>query len=563
MRFYLVILLLIGFACGPELKNSLEIASPYSDLSDVERAKIVSDDLGAKLVCPASDQTPDKISIITDVDTPYKDLNREIKDLGTDFVVNEFFNTPETLFNFLRLVYGRIDGVIKHYREERKLPKDAIVFIFKGGNVMRMLANETFKAVPPEASKILRDRYAEFFKRSDADFTVLVDHKKLPRSLNYDKVMDDLTKKTYETLNSVRNELTNNPDRYSNFLQLNSEMAGQRLSEYFKNLEKISALTDKENSKWFGAKFAQMQLQDDRAQIAPTCQYLGQFDYLYQFDRHDKNKIIGIPLNNRSKWIMNTINKTLQWPSGLNPKDLIKFYLVRSKIQFEYTYTKDGVAGRLPIGGELIDVSFPHKLDFRLAKFFRNLKKGIADYRITFSETGESIALKAESINGLAIDLQEVVFEQFPRPWQASKYTKRINRLFFFGLIDMLRAFGVGAKDYQSYADDIEKHVLTPMEQILPLREESKRMAKTAEQGVLALAKYYPEMPIINNFFQAVSELTLHRFFKNPLDDDQEQFKEMIGVIKENLEIMRKLAEVPARSVDTTKLTDVDMSSLF
>lgn len=568
MRIILIAFMMVGLlnsACGPQFKEQPLVRDHSSQgLSDLALAKAITDNLDAETACPQSDRTPDKVTIYSDTDAPYKDLNREIKDLGTDFIVNEFFNTPETLFNFLRLVYERLDTMVKTYRAEKRLPDDAVVFIFKGGNVMRMVANQVFQLVPPDAATILKDRYAEFFKRSDADFSILVDQKKLRRRQNYNAVMDDLTKRAYETLNSIRNEITQNPDLYSNFLQLNTKIAGERLGKYFANLKKLESLKDKENENWFGAKFRQLQLQEDRALArGPVCQYEGQNDYLYEWENADKKKIIGIPLNRRGKWIMNTINKALEWPSGLNPKDLIKFYLVRSKVQFEYTYSKDGTVIRKPIGGELIDVSFPHRDDFRLAAFFRNLKTGIADYKITLDETGESIVVKAESVSGLANDVREVLFEQFPRPWEASKYVKRINRLFFFGIIDMLGSLGVGSPDAEVYINDILDLILKPMENVLPMSNDSKHLALKAHKAVEELSKHYPEMPIINRFFAAVDELVSHRFFNSPKENDEAEFKEMVKVIKENLEIIRALSKLPARTIDTSKIYDASMKSIF
>lgn len=531
------------------------------ELTDLVRAKIETDNLTAELTCPMSDHTPDKVSIDVDNAKTYVDSNREIKDLGTEFVVKEFFDTKETLFNFLKLVYSKLDEAIKNYRTEKLLADDAVVFIFKGGNVMRMLANETFKALPPDPAKLLRDKYAEFFKRSDADFSVFVDPEKL-HVLNYESVMDDLTELTYKTLGSIRDEISANPELYFNFSQLSQRIAGRKLDKYYGNLQHINALDDKENDKWYKAKFTQLQLQGTRAQKAPACVYEGQYDYLFQFDGKDKSKIVGIPLSTRGKWIMNTINKSLEWPSGLNPKDLVKFYLVRSKVQFEYTFVKDGVSRRVPIGGELIDVSFPHRDDFRLASFFKNLSTGVADYKLSLEGTDETLDLKAESLTGIATDLHEVLFEQFPRPWEASKYEKRINRLFFFSIVEMLGHVGLGSAKTSSYVAEALA-LLNQMEKVLPKSANSKAQADSVLTGLNSLKSKHPHMQIANHFFEALGELVSSRILNEPKDDDQEKFQALAKLVKENLETMNALAKFPARKTNMSRIYDVSMKSLF
>lgn len=561
LSIYAALIAVLNVACGPVTKEKASIVIT-DGLTDLIHAKVDTDKLDEIITCPASDHTPEKVFLTHELGTPYTDPNRDIKDLGTDFVVKEFFGTPDTLFNFIKLVYSRVGDAIKEYRSGHNLEDDAVVFIFKGGNVMRMLANQAFNMLPPDATKILKDRYAEFFKRSDADFSVLVDHQKL-HNLNYESVMDDLVMLTYNVLNSIRDEITKNTDTYSNFFQLSHNVARKKLSKYFTELQNIPAAKDPENEKWFGARFLQLQLQEEQARPQLKCKYEGQYDFLYDFDKQDKSKIIGTPLNKRSKWIMNTINKALEWPSGRSPKDMVKFYLVRSKVQFEYSFLKDGIAQRLPIGGELIDISFPHKDDFRLAAFFKHLKRELANYTLTLDDTGESITMKAESLDGIATDLYSVLFDQFSRPWEASKYAKRVNRLFFFSIIEMLSQFGTGSDDLQYYVDDVEKYVLGPMEKVLPLGVDSRRMANRAERGVRELRYAYPELPIANHFFVGLARVVTKRFFKDPKDNDEQEFNEMVKLIRENLSIISELSKLPQAKINMDKLYHTTMKSLF
>ena len=49
-----------------------------------------------------------------------------------------------------------------------------ILFIFKGGNVLRTVVNEFKLFIPGNTNRILEDFYGDYFKRSDADFGILI-----------------------------------------------------------------------------------------------------------------------------------------------------------------------------------------------------------------------------------------------------------------------------------------------------------------------------------------------------------------------------------------------------
>ncbi len=164
-------------------------------------------------------QTKLSIDVSTSADAPYVDVNREVKDFGTNFVVTEFFKSEKSLFNFMKLVYTTIDRELRTYRYVHGLDDRAVFLIFKGGNVLRIVANQVLSLVPPETKTFLENAYEGIFKRSDADFSVLVDPKRLKR-LNYDRTLTELIDRTHNALNSLRVEFTKNPGKYFSFMQL-------------------------------------------------------------------------------------------------------------------------------------------------------------------------------------------------------------------------------------------------------------------------------------------------------------------------------------------------------
>ncbi len=514
--------------------------------------------------CPNSDKTPDKIAIDNHDDgTPYIDYNRELKDFGTDFIVNEFFRTPDKLFNFINLVYGSLNQAVENYKNNNKIKDpESVSLLFKGGNVMRMVANGVFKMLPPEAKELLEGEYAKHFKRSDADFGVMVNPKGLPENFDYERAMDNLSKISFRTLNMIRNELNKNPEKYFN----KSQFSSAKMADYFAKLEQLDSTKNKDNPNWYQAKFLQLQLLGYKANQDLKCNYEGQYDYKYLFDRtaEANSRIIGIPLNKKTNWIMNTINKTLEIPSETDPKKIVKFYLVRSKAQFEYTFTKNNQSKRIPIGGELIDVSFSHKDDARTEPFFINYKRGVADYILSMGD--KSIKIKAESLFGLAKDLYEVVFEQWPRPWAAKKYEKRVSRIFFLSIVEMMGKLGIGSNQAKDYIEQVKADILAPLASVYPLSESDPDQATKLVEQTLTRAKElhssWPDMEIAGQAFIGLSELASH-MFENPWLDDKANFENLLKLIEDNLEFMSKLTEMSPNKIDLQQIYNVDISSLF
>src|SRR5687768_15431151 len=144
----LVTILLVGLA-------SLGVAAP-SNLS--EEVTIT-----ARETCPLPDVTPDRVIIQNDPEEPLVDNNRELKDLGTEIVVKEFFKSKDSLFNFMKLTYETIDNALNDYKKKHDLDDRSMFFLFKGGNVMRIIANGVFAMLPPEARDLLQATYGDIF----------------------------------------------------------------------------------------------------------------------------------------------------------------------------------------------------------------------------------------------------------------------------------------------------------------------------------------------------------------------------------------------------------------
>lgn len=511
-------------------------------------------------LCPQPDLTPTRLTIEAGRDPKYVDKDRDLKNVGTDIVVQRFFNTPDKLFNFMKLVYGNINKALSNYKKVNKLEERSIFLLFKGGNVLRIVANGLFDHIPPEQRNFLKKEYAPDFKRSDADFSVYIDDKKI-NNYNYDILFDQVANVIYLELNKIRDEFQANPQKYFNLLGLKREVAQAELAKHFEELSKLPAVEDKTNDNWYQAKFKQLQLLDMQAVPAKLCDYKGQLDY--KFVKKDSD-VEGIPLTNKPNWIVNSDNRVLEWAWGSDPKKLVKFALVRSKVAFEYTYEKDGKIVRQPIGGELIDVSIPHRKDDRLREFLDNYDKTVARYTLVSEALDDKFTMKAYSLENLAEDLQFIIFDSFDRPWNGGpKYAKRINRLFFLYIVEMLGTYGLGSKKAKEYIADVKKNILEPLEKLYPLGDESEALAKTEVDNAKKLKSDWPELVRTNDFWRALGALINNHLIPAPLDKDADGFKEFLEAINKNIERIETLNTMPLLKIEPEEVYKSDMTMLF
>ncbi len=225
---------------------------------------------------------------------------------------------------------------------------------------------------------------------------------------------------------------------------------------------------------------------------------------------------------------------------------------------------KDNKTYSKPIGGELIDLSLPHREDFRLKKFIENYDAWITDYRLSLEETGDSFMVKAESVAGLSADLNEVVFEEVDRPWDDLKYQKRINRMFFFAIVDMLSSKTMTSERASRYLAEVESKIINPSTSLFPLESsETIDLVKRLPNDVDFLEKTFPEMATANMIWHALSKLVGEQLIKNPATNDQQNFSKFLDLIKSNMAIMSRVIPLQKRPIDQKDIYNAKMNSFF
>ena len=389
-------------------------------------SQILADFLSGKLKKPSYKDYPHTLEKRSQ---ELVDDNREFKDLCTDIIVKQFLATDQSMYNFLTLVYGNFDNAIQMYKQSKGLSKWDIFFVYKGGNILRIISNDFLRELPRASSKIITDYYEQFFKRSDADFSIYIN----PVLENYDEVHSDMTFLSYLLQVYIRKQFSNHLIDYFDLFKFSQDYKTRLLKEYYDKASHANSFKNPSNKTFYGAKLDKfIFLNVDIGSNSSRDIYEGKVDLAQEITV--KNKVATFELDKTPHGMFIQMNQSLDFSS---PSGRIKFNLVRTKVNFNFIFTMaNGSKSKKSIGGELIDVSIPHRLDNNLSHFYEEgANNYIQQYRLSFgNQTLEFLSYK---YSYLAHDLEFILFQFVRKPWMTPKYEKRLNRLFYLYVIDL------------------------------------------------------------------------------------------------------------------------------
>jgi hypothetical protein len=343
------------------------------------------------------------------------ELNREMNDVFTKFVTQHFFSEEAKLVKFIKLITTTFDREIAKYISYYKnngLTNKSIMFVYKGGNILKFYMSFITHQYPSGVSDILYNFYSPHFKRSDADFSIYID----PKIPNYDKVFTDIKHMTYMILSEFKYEFLNNVKDYFDLFNLDLENHKILLSEL---------LTDLKNTESGKKEGIQNVGFEHKRGVRQDC-----------IIRKKENAIVNLINNDPSKKTFYiSINESLSFATN---NGLTEFNLIRMKA------TVLGIlAGKKTklINGELIDVSLPTKNDTGLLHLFNTDGIDKVFTRINYKDNNNNnndFSFNTYSIYYLIEDLENMLFHMYEYPWGVPKYSKRINRLMFLYFADLL-----------------------------------------------------------------------------------------------------------------------------
>lgn len=362
----------------------------------------------------------------------FVDEERSFKDIMSDLVTTEFLKHDSTMKSFLYIFIKLMSQSIKLYAQKEGIAENRIIFLYKGGNVLRYVLRQFIYEETGAVGDAIDEKFGQYFKKSDADFQINID----PGLDNmkegmYDKVYEDMQLLAYHVLYRVRNVylLTN---LYTlDFEKLKPKFSKIILQKYLDTINKLDIVNDpNKKSPYYGAKFLKLiygdvevgdplpdlpykeydQVSDNRdgdpeqssilksdvckrdgsvrADIAIVSDknksgeselHIYKIPYIHR--RKDNERLSSLEDAQTTQKYFEDVDRNemyISWNNSLefggNVGQIIKFSLVRSKLNFKAIYkTPDGQnIDCINMGGEFIDISIPHRKGHESEHFFYN-----------------------------------------------------------------------------------------------------------------------------------------------------------------------------------------------
>lgn len=381
----------------------------------------------------------------------YVNPQREFKSISTDLVNNSFLSHKADVFRFLRLVIDTHTKAIELYSEAKDIKAGRIRFVYKGGNVLRIVANEFLIELPGHASDLVNTFYMPYFKRSDADFSIYID----PKLKNFEEVHTDLTQLTWLLQQHIRERIVANPHRYFEYFRLNEESQSRLLSHYLDALNAAETLKDPTNETFYGGIFEGVRFENSTAGLPPWGSSELPDTFIAFADETKESTVTFIPRPDKENYMRIQYNTALEFGEA---KEKAAFHLVRTKIIFATRFQNEaGASSVYRFGGELIDVSLPKKADSGLSHFF-DTPNAIDKYELKLN--GSSLRFFGYSLAFLIDDLDLILFIRSEKPWDDKKYVKRLNRLFYLCFVETFVVLGSNT-ERKNYLKEFCERVVT------------------------------------------------------------------------------------------------------
>lgn len=460
---------------------------------------ITANDKGERSIPLPTESIPKSHSSIEQT-TEYKDDNRGLKDTFTDFVNDTILNNENSLFNFLYIVTELFQDAISLYKIKQGLKENDVFFILKGGNVLRFVAKNFLFNISGGTADILLNFYSKFFKRSDADFSIIIN----PNLDNYENVFNDMSLLTYNLLKHIQSIFKINKTRFFEWYKYDDIEKKVLLNDLYKEVQKLEL---SENDTWKTRKITGLSFQNISTNNEPS--YINPPDIAVRFkERFNLNTDTLLwPIDNTNDEIYVSYNEALSFMKDR----LIKFNLIRAKYGFSVHYydqinKKNDV---ISIGGELIDVSIGHRDDVFVSKFYNSVNQYISLFELNISET-RLFKFRSYSLIYLFKDLYRILFIDVTYPWNDAKYVKRLNRLFYIGYIDLFTKFPDNKKRLEYL--NLLLNILLAVEKILIDEHNTSNESSVVRESIDSLKQKIEKSDVILDLFlEKTLELLLYK----------------------------------------------------
>ena len=153
---------------------------------------------------------------------------------------------------------------------------------------------------------------------------------------------------------------------------------------------------------------------------------------------------------------------------------------------------------------------------------------------------------------------------KFDRPWNGGpKYGKRVNRLFFLTLVELMGNYGIGSRNMKDYLKAVREKIMEPLSNLYPLTEDSEKLVKELKINVKDIASEYPEIVPGNDFWHMLVAMISKELVANKHPDDKKEFKVFLDMINKNLDIADEISKMKYKKINPSAVYDTDIDKLF
>jgi hypothetical protein len=429
----------------------------------------------------------------------YVDYSRELKSIVTDLISYEFLNSPDSNINFLKMVYNSFDFSLKKYIERSNItPEDnSILFLLKGGNVMRMRYENVGNLLPGKIFEELNIFYKRFFKKSDADFSIYINPDiKIDDVPAFDRVFTDMRHLSYLIQRYLKKEVFyKDMAKYFDFFKYNKDKQTKMLGKCFEEIKNAKCFKDSSNEVHYEAEpislsfvnkinwsetgdfsYDEIKIVDedmlakygseikdisvkDKEDVGKDKLSSLKYDLGITFHKNKPKTVVVYPISDKPHSIYISSNNALRFKKKHDSPEVTWFDLVRSKVNVQVVFGKvleDGTKTTyaMGVGGELIDCSIPYKDSLGYSDYFKDVDKN----KTLYGE-GSEFPYYSYSPGALIHDLENILFD-IEVPWEDPKYVKRLNRLLYLYTVELI-AIDIDDKDERvQYIKKAHRHIL-------------------------------------------------------------------------------------------------------
>jgi len=400
----------------------------------------------------------DKSGLINSDGTPHSDTSekkRAINDILTSLAVNNMVTDEIKRKIIIAFTIDFFNNVLQTYCEIVGINKNKLAFIYKGGNVLRLIFLDAMYEVPKHIANDIIKELISYFKISDNDYEckmALDIHE--GTGMTYDEVFRNLTAISHMVLLVIRRTISSNKNFFAlyDYYAKNYDAKKQVIDLEIDNIKK--QIKDAYNGDLVSITHGRGICNDNMKET--TCDGLSDIFYANQSDQNNpnlpkqketkvndivvlndgnepninvnNNKVyaldqMGMPTNSNNEKASplrvstNTGITIEKFNPNTEKKTNLRFNLVRTKWVFEAEVIINMIKTQMMFTAEHIDVSLQY-----MAGLYLDTYK-IYNY--------DGVEYLSYNYDYYIYDLFRILFEEVAYPWDDLKYLKRLYRIIF------------------------------------------------------------------------------------------------------------------------------------